>query len=351
MLQESSEPLARAYDLVMFDLDGVVYIGGAAVPGVSEAITRLREGGAHAAYVTNNASRTAAAVAATLMEMGVPAGPEDVVTSAQAAARVLVERHGAGARVLTMGADGLLSALRDVGLEPVLDPAVEEVSGVVTGYGPDVVWKDLMRVAVRIRDGLPWVASNTDLTFPTSFGVAPGHGTQVEMLRSFSGRDPVVAGKPASPLLEETIRRVGGERPLMVGDRLDTDIEGARVAGVDSLLVLTGVSGLAEVVAARPHERPTYLAATLAGLFVPHPVPVPVAASAAGTSGHEVGAWRALVDEEGHMSVEGVVDGVGAAAAGAGAGDDWWRAVASAAWTHLDETGRVVRVDGLVPPT
>lgn len=340
MLQESVEPLAHRYDLVMFDLDGVVYIGGEAVPGVASAIGDLRRVGAQVAFVTNNASRRAATVAEHLVDLGVPARPEDVVTSAQAAAHLLVERYGAGARVVVLGADGLIHAVAEAGLEPVLDPADPDVVAVVTGYGPDVVWKDLMRVAVRIRDGLPWVASNTDLTFPAAFGVAPGHGTQVEMLRRFAGRDPVVAGKPSRPLLEETIRRVRGTRPLMVGDRLDTDIEGAHVTGVDALLVLTGVSGLAEVVTATPHERPHYLSSTLAGLFEPHPAPqVTVGAGTDVRVEASVRGWHAVVDPDGRVRVEG-----------GGAVDDWWRAVAAGAWTHHDHTGRPARPDGLVPP-
>lgn len=340
MLQESAEPLAQRYDLVMFDLDGVVYIGGVAVPGVATAIERLLRDGVHVAFVTNNASRRAETVAEHLVELGVPARPEDVVTSAQAAAHVLLEQHGPGARVLVMGADGLVHAVSEAGLVPVTDPEDPDVVGVVSGYGPDVVWKDLMRVAVRIRDGLPWVASNTDLTFPAAFGIAPGHGTQVEMLRRFTGRDPVVAGKPSRPLLDETIRRVAGERPLMVGDRLDTDIEGAHVAGVDALLVLTGVSGLPEVVSAAPHERPHYLSSTLEGLFVPHPA-VTVAEEVAPDVRVEsqVRGWRALVDRAGVVRVEGH-----------GEPDDWWRAVAVAAWTFSDATGAQVAVEGLVPP-
>ena len=135
----------------------------------------------------------------------------------------------------------------------------------VSGYGPDVLWRDIMRVAVRVRDGLPWMASNADLTIPTAFGTAPGHGVLVGVLRDFSGVEPVVAGKPERPLLDETIRRVGGERPLMVGDRLDTDIDGALNVGCDSLLVMTGVTGLGELVAVPAGHRPTYVAADLGG--------------------------------------------------------------------------------------
>ena len=203
-----------------------------------------------------------------LAGIGVEADAHEVVTSAQAAAHLLVERHGEGGVIACLGAAGLEEALRDVGLEPA---AVDDPRAVAlaTGYGPDVVWRDVMRAAVRVRDGLPWVASNTDLSLPTKFGQAPGHGVMVGMLERFSGVKAVVAGKPQRPLLEETIRRMGGTSPLMVGDRLDTDIEGAHNVGVDSFLVMTGVTGLPELAAAGPELRPTYLAEGLEGLSCP----------------------------------------------------------------------------------
>ena len=136
-----------------------------------------------------------------------------------------------------------------------------------------MVWRDVMRAAVRVRDGLPWVASNADLSLPTPFGRGARPRRDGGPARAVRGVEAVVAGKPRRPLLDETVRRVGGERPLMVGDRLDTDIEGAHEAEVDSLLVLTGVTGLADLVAARPRLRPTYLSADLGGLFEPHAAP------------------------------------------------------------------------------
>lgn len=331
MLGWSERDLCDAHDLVMLDLDGVVYVGGAAVPRAADAIEAARQRGARPAFITNNASRTPETVASHLEELGVRADPGDVVTSAQAAARVLAQRLAPGARVVMLGADGLRRALAEEGLQPV--GVEDEAEAVVTGYGPDVLWRDVMRAAVRIRDGLWWVASNTDLSIPTPYGTAPGHGVLVETLSRFSGVDPVVAGKPARPLLEETVRRVGGERPLMVGDRLDTDIEGAVALGLPSLLVRTGVTGLAELVEARRHERPTYLAADLGGLLRPHPE--------VGREGEgwTCGGWRATVADGARV----VVDGDGAE-------DDWWRAVACAAWDHLDRTGAVVGVDDLVPP-
>jgi HAD superfamily hydrolase (TIGR01450 family) len=315
----------------MLDLDGVVYIGGQAVPGAPKHLAAVRAAGMRLAFITNNAARPPAQVAEHLTSLGVEARADDVVTSAQAAARVLVERFGAGARVACLGAEGLVSALRAVGLEPVGADDQEAVA-VVTGYAPQVPWSTIMRAAVAIRDGLPWVASNTDRTIPTPFGVAPGHGVQVAMLRDFAGVDPVVAGKPERPLLDETIRRVGGERPLMVGDRLDTDIEGARRIGVDSLLVLTGVTGLVELASAPPQLRPTYVSRDLAGLLAPARAPVEEEGS------RRLGGWSATV-RDGVLQVSG-----------AGSADDWWRVAVEAAWQHLDASGTPVDLSAVAPP-
>lgn len=332
MLGESRTPLSTAYDLALLDLDGVVYISGHAVPGAPEAIDAARQAGMRIAFVTNNASRTPEKVAGNLVRLGVTASPDQVVTSSQAAARMLAARFPTESRVLLLGAEGLARALVEEALVPVTSPDDPEVVAVVTGYGPDVVWRDVMRVAVRIRDGLPWVATNTDLTIPTSFGVAPGHGVMVRMLSQFSGVAPEVAGKPDRPLLDEAVRRMGGDRSLMVGDRLDTDIEGAHRAGLDSMLVLTGVTDLAQLVAAPPDRRPTFVSPRLDGLSFPHPPPD------VGVDQVRCGGWAARVD------------GGAIVVSGSGDSGDWWRAVVSAAWRHLDATGSPVSVDGLEPP-
>jgi glycerol 3-phosphatase-2 len=332
VLEASPGRLVDLYDLLMFDLDGVVYVGDDAVPGAPEHLARARAEGAHVAFITNNASRPPQAVADKLTGLGIQAEASDVVTSAQAAAHVLLERHGVGARVVVLGAAGLEEALVEAGLTPCRVDADDAVA-IVTGYGPDVVWRDIMVAAVRIRKGLAWVASNTDLTLPTADGPAPGHGVLVELLSRFSGVEPSVAGKPRRPLLDETIRRLGGERPLMIGDRLDTDIAGGHEAGVDSLLVLTGVTGLADLVAATPELRPTYLSRDLRGLLDPHPEPPTPAGGVT-----ELGGWQARIDD-GRVAIDGD-----------GGADDWWRTVAVAAWDHLDRTGDAPDPGGLVPP-
>jgi glycerol-1-phosphatase len=330
VLEESVAPLVEAHDLVMFDLDGVVYVGGEAIDGVAEVIDRVRESGRHVAFVTNNASRTPDEVAARLTKVGVAAEPDDVVTSAQAAARLLAEEHGEGARVLLLGGEGLRVALLEAGLVPVEDP--DGAVAVASGYGPDVRWRDIMRAATLVRDGLPYVASNTDLTIPTPYGLAPGHGVLVRTITGFAGVDAIVAGKPERPLMEETVLRVGGDRPLMIGDRLDTDIEGAHAIDAPSLLVLTGVTWLEELAAAQPALRPTYVSPTLAGLFEPHPVPSVTGAAV------ELGGWTATVDD-GRLDV-----------AGAGSDADWWRVAATACWRHLDDTGSPADVSDTKPP-
>jgi HAD superfamily hydrolase (TIGR01450 family) len=330
MLEESTTPVVEAHDLVMFDLDGVVYVSGDGIDGVAERIDRVRATGRHVAFVTNNASRTPERVAAKLVKAGVNAVASDVVTSAQAAASLLLAEHGAGAKVLLLGGEGLEVALREAGLEPVTEP--EGAVAVTSGYGPDVRWRDIMRVSTLVRDGLPYVASNADMTIPTAYGLAPGHGVLVATITGFAGVPATVAGKPEKPLMEETVRRVGGERPIMVGDRLDTDIEGAHAIGIPSLLVLTGVTWLEELVAATPRLRPTYISPDMEGLFEAHPVPE------VSETGVTLGRWSGSV-EDGRLRITG-----------GGSVADWWRVAATAGWLHLDATGEVVDVADTTPP-
>ncbi len=332
VLGTTERPLAANHDVAMLDLDGVVYRGAHAVPHAAEAIAAAREAGIRVAFITNNASRTPDEVAAHIAETGVPVTADEVVSSAQAAAHLLRDAHGEGAVVLMLGARGLEQALKAKGLVPTTDVEADVVS-LVTGYGPDVVWSDIMRAANRIKDGLPWVATNTDMTLPVSYGVAPGHGAFVALLRDFSGKEPVVAGKPARPLLAETEERTGAEWPLMVGDRLDTDIAGANDSGMPSLLVLTGVTEVSHLVSAPPRDRPTYISADLRGLNRHHKAPK------RSGDGWFASGWTAQV-EDGVLVVTG-----------SGDVDDWWAAVAVAGWEYLDATGSPVDFSGLTPPS
>jgi HAD superfamily hydrolase (TIGR01450 family) len=277
------------YDVALLDLDGVVYVGEDAVEHADRALADARARGMRLAFVTNNASRPPLAVAEHLASLGVPAHEDEVVTSAQAAARVVAERVPPGSAVLVVGGAGLEVALRERGLVPVRS-ATESPAAVAQGYHPDVGWRDLAEGAYALATGVPWVASNTDLTLPTPRGPAPGNGTLVGVLRTATGREPVVAGKPEPPMHREAMIRTGARRPLVVGDRLDTDVEGATRAGVDSLLVLTGVTTAVDLVRASPPQRPTYVSADLRGLARPGRA-LSVAAGA-----DQRGSWSAVVE-------------------------------------------------------
>jgi glycerol-1-phosphatase len=323
--------LAGIYDVALVDLDGVVYVGPDAVDHAAAALAHARRVGMRLAFVTNNAARPPDEVAAHLDRLGVSAEVDEVITSAQAAARVLAEALPAGARVLVVGGEGLVAALSERGLTPVSSADAGPVA-VVSGFHPDVGWRLLAEGAFAVATGVLWVASNTDRTLPTPRGTAPGNGTLVDAIRSATGRDPVVAGKPEIPMHEEMVLRTRARHPLVVGDRLDTDIEGARRAGVDSLLVLTGITGPAQLVTAPRRHRPTFLGEDLRAL-AESPDTLAVAP---GSSRH--GGFSARV-EQGTIVVQ-------RSRAGAdGRFVDAVRAICGAAWAAADRGDRVAGVD------
>ncbi|HEV2929711.1 MAG TPA: HAD-IIA family hydrolase [Propionibacteriaceae bacterium] len=256
------------YDAALFDLDGVVYLGPVAVPGAAEGIAALRERGTRIGFVTNNAARPPAAVAAHLVELGISATSADVVTSAQAGAHLVLNRFGPGARVLAVGGEGVAAALAELGLVAVRS-ADDHPVAVLQGYGFDLTWQQLNEAAVAIHRGAHWVATNTDPTRPTDRGLVPGNGAAVAAVAMAVTDTPEVAGKPYRPLLDDTVARLGAQRPVFVGDRLDTDIAGAQNSGLDSMLVLSGSHRAADLLAAAPAERPTYLGLDLRALLQP----------------------------------------------------------------------------------
>lgn len=308
-------PPAEAYDVGVLDLDGVIYIGHDPVPGAAEALAKARAAGMRLAFATNNASRTPNATAALLSEVGVPATAEDVVTSAQAAARLLAERLPRGAKVLVVGDTGLRQALRAVGLRPV-STAAERPAAVAQGYSIGLTYGLMAEGAEAVAAGALFVASNGDTTIPShNGGMRPGNGALIQVIRTATGVDPIITGKPELPLHRETILRTGAERPLIVGDRLDTDIKGANNGGADSLLVLTGVTGPRTLLAAPERLRPTYVSAGLAGLLTPHE------AVRRDGEGYACGGWTVSPD----LRVDGDGDPV-----------DGLRALCTAVWASGD---------------
>jgi HAD superfamily hydrolase (TIGR01450 family) len=265
----SDRPLDALYDVALLDLDGVVYIGANAVPGVPEALVSVRSHGMRIAFVTNNAARPPATVANHLTELGIVADASEVITSSQAAARYLADRLPAGAKVLVVGTTGLYEALSERGLVAVAT-ASDEVSAVVQGFSPATDWHLLAEGAVVIGQGKPWIATNGDPTVPSPRGPLPGNGSLVAALRCATGREPVITGKPDPTMHRETILRTGAQSPLVVGDRLDTDIGGANAVGCASLLVFTGVTKPQDVLFAPTHLRPSYLGTDVGAMLSSH---------------------------------------------------------------------------------
>jgi glycerol 3-phosphatase-2 len=263
-------PLISRFDALLADLDGVVYAGPHAIPGAIESLKQLSGLGVGLGYVTNNASRSPAQVAAHLRELGAPADDHQVVSSSQAAADLLASLLAPGSRILITGSPALAAEIELVGLVPVYGQDDNPVA-VVQGFNPEIGWKDLAEATYVVNAGALWVATNTDMSIPQARGIAPGNGTLVAAVAAATGQTPRVAGKPEAPLFHSAAKRLGAERPLVVGDRLDTDILGGNNAGFATVAVLTGVDTRQTILAARSAERPDYIISSLADLHRAYP--------------------------------------------------------------------------------
>ena len=258
-------------DTVLLDLDGVVYVGDRAVPHAADAVAGLAARGLKVGYITNNASRRPEAVAEQLRGFGLDVAPDQVVTSPQAAVVLLADRLPSGARVLVIGGDGLDAVVRAAGFT-VVDGADDAPDAVVQGFAPELGWRDLAEASFALADpDRLWVATNTDWTIPVARGIAPGNGTLVSAVHSAVGRLPIVAGKPERAIYDTAVARFEAAAPIFVGDRLDTDIAGAAGAGMPSALVLTGIDGVKQLLAASEQARPDYVLRDLRGLAEPYP--------------------------------------------------------------------------------
>jgi glycerol 3-phosphatase-2 len=333
-LRGTDQALAKIYDVALLDLDGVVYRGEGPVTHAASALAEARKVGMRLAFVTNNALRPPDEVARRVTAAGVPADPGEVATSAQAAARLLTEQLPAGSKVLVSGGAGLRRAVSERGFVPV-SRADEHPAAVVSGFDPELTYARLTEAVQAIFAGASWVASNTDVTIPTERGLLPGAGALVAFIAAATKMQPQVAGKPERALHEEAMSRSGAQRPLVVGDRLDTDIEGANGVGAPSLLVLTGVTSLAELVKATVEQRPTYLGSDLRALLRQAP--------SVHRDGHvaRCGGWRCSWRE-------GELEWTGASAEGDD-GLDAFRAGVVLVWALVDAGKGPVGVRGQPP--
>lgn len=357
--------LIEGFDGIVCDLDGVIYRGHRAVPHATESLSAALAAGVRVVYATNNASRSPDEVAVHLETLGLPGPGSRVVTSAQAGARHLAQHAPAGSRVLAIGGPGVCLALSEAGLVPVRAqessqeaaqtaaqanaPGVVQhaapassrpgapagrpdgaVVAVLQGYGAQVGWTDLAEAAYAVQAGALWVATNIDSTLPTDRGLAPGNGALVGAVRQAVNADPVVVGKPHTPLYELSVSVLGTsvERTLAIGDRLDTDIKGAITAGLDSLFVFGGVDGWADVARAEEGSRPRYIATDLRSLHAGYSEP---AQDLGDASSWVCGKAQASVSESGDLIVSQ-----------AGELNERLRAALAALWHAGDSRGQLV---------
>jgi len=260
------------FDSLFLDLDGVVYRGSKAIPGAVEAINRAQQMGRKIGYITNNASRTQQSIADQLVGFGLEATPDQIIGSAAAGVKLLAKKVPAGASVLVVGGEGLIKEVELAGFRRV-EKAAENPQAVIQGFSPSVSWPDLAEASYAIQNGAIWVATNQDWTIPLEQGIAPGNGTLVGAVHTAVGILPEFAGKPFRPIFDAALDQLGATRPLMIGDRLDTDIKGAHAAGIASASVMTGVIGNKELLGAKSDERPSYVLNDLADLFESYPEP------------------------------------------------------------------------------
>ncbi|MFM6939939.1 MAG: HAD-IIA family hydrolase [Rhodoluna sp.] len=260
------------YDVLLADLDGVVYEGAAAIKDAPEAILALQNLGLPVGYVTNNSSRKPETIAAQLAGFGVACAPEDIIGSGKTGVDILKTMIPAGSKVLVVGGEGLRARVVEGGFELAADSGANP-DAVIQGFAPDVSWRDLAEAAFSIQNGAKWVATNQDWTLPQEKGLAPGNGTLVSAVHTAVGQLPVVAGKPEPAIFHTAVEHFGAKKALFIGDRIDTDITGANRANLDSVLVLTGVSTRKEVLGIKPEGRPTYIIGSMAELLKPYKAP------------------------------------------------------------------------------
>lgn len=262
--------LIDRYKGFIIDLDGVVYLLDDPIPGSPEVVRYLLESGAPFVFLTNNSVSTPLMYVEKLARLGMEVEPRHVVTSAQAVRRYL-EQGGAcaGRTAFVVGEKGLVREIEATGLEIVNEEEAAGADFVFVGWDREFDFGKLKAAVAAVRNGAEYIATNADATYPTPGGLLPGAGSIVAAITTGAGREPIVMGKPNPYIVELALERmgVGARSALLVGDRLDTDIAAGLAAGVDTLLVLTGVSRAEEV--EETGIRPTHIRDDLGALMDP----------------------------------------------------------------------------------
>lgn len=250
---------------LILDMDGVLWEGNNPLPGLADFFQFLRRRQIRILLATNNSSLSPESYREKLQRMGVPVALDEILTSALATAEYLKSAARPGEKAYLIGEEGLIRAVEAAGLE-VADPDALDARYVVVGMDRNLTWNKLACATINLHRGARFIGTNSDVTFPTERGIAHGNGAILAALTAASGIKPKVIGKPFPALLRMAVRRLGlpKARIAAVGDRLETDILGARNAGLNSILVLTGVTRRKDLRKSR--IRPTWVVENLPAL-------------------------------------------------------------------------------------
>ncbi len=255
----------KAYDGYLFDLDGTIYLGDELIPGADRTVATLRARGARVLFLSNKPIARRETYASKLTKLGIPAEPSDVVNSPLAAARYLAAEHP-GRRVMVLGETALIDELTEAGVP--LAGGVEDAEIVLVSWDRQITWARLDAAHQALLRGADFFATNPDTVCPVEGGrTVPDCGANIAYLEASTGRTlEVMIGKPSPIITRMALAGIGleAERCLMVGDRLDTDMAMGETAGLDTALVLTGVTGREDL--ARSGRTPTYVLESVAQL-------------------------------------------------------------------------------------
>lgn len=259
--------LLTGYDALLADLDGVIYTENEPIPHATNTINKLK---IPIAYLTNNASRSPQQIATHLKNIGINQ-PKNIITSVQAAIKILQQHVKPNTKILTIGSEYLKQQITQANFTPI-NQHNEKPQAIIQGFDPNINWKDLAQIAYATQNNnIPWVATNSDLTIPQKNGLAPGNGSLIATITNTTHKTPLIAGKPKPTLFHIANQQLQTNNPLMVGDRLDTDILGANNANIHTALVLTGVNTAWDALTAPNKQQPTYLIENLQQLTQNYP--------------------------------------------------------------------------------
>jgi len=236
---------------LILDMDGVLWHGETPMPGLVDFFNALRAAGIGFVLATNNATRTATMYTEKLARFGVDVPPEQILTSAETTASWLAGQYEPGTPIYIVGAKGLHDAVSAQGFRIVTPAEARKgatAAAVVAGLSPTVTYEELAMASLLVHHGVPFIGTNPDVTYPSEIGPLPGSGAILAVISTATGVQPTIIGKPGPILFHEAVARLGGDPAgvAMVGDRLSTDIYGAKAAGLRAILVLSGISTLEE---------------------------------------------------------------------------------------------------------